>query len=490
MKRIAVGGLQHESNSFSPFGAKIHDFEIADGWPPLSVGKDILTRFPSLNIPIGGFLGTAAYEFVPLVWASAEPSGPVSDDAFERISTMLCRLLKKAGSVDGVYLDLHGAMVTQSLEDAEGELLYRLRSVTGCDIPIVVSLDMHANITQRMVTLADAMTVYRTYPHIDMAQTGIRSQKLMQLCLEGQRPCKAFRKLPYLVPLSAQCTDVEPFKSVYGELASSDDADISSVDIAAGFPASDIYECGPAVIAYGRDQGAVDLRADRLYNRMLAAEPQYQNPLVPIDQAVREAIRHGVPGRPVILADVQDNPGVGGTSDTTSILQELITQGAKDVAAAVIWDPTAAGAAQAAGVGAIIETQLGSRFGYDCIPLSGRFAVEALSDGRIVGSGTIQRGVEMNLGPMAQLRLLGTEADLRIVVASVRYQCLDQSLFVALGIEPAQKAILVIKSTVHFRADFEAIAGRIIMVRAPGANPCSVDTSVYRRLRRGMRGIV
>ncbi len=484
--RIAVAGFQHESNSFSPFGATWHDFEIADGWPELTAGQALLDVFPPLNIPLGGFLSAGNFEFVPIAWSSAEPSGPVSDDAFARMAQIICDGLRDAGPLDGVYLDLHGAMVTDSHEDGEGELLARIRSIVGDAVPVLVSLDMHANVTEAMVALTDAMTIYRTYPHIDMANAGARCAPLLESRLAGEKIFKAFRKLPYLIPLSAQCTDMEPFRSIYRRLPTYVQGSVLSADIASGFPAADIRECGPSVIAYALDQVSADKCADEILSLLLEAESAFRNELLSVKDAIAIAMADRS-GRPVVLADVQDNPGAGGTSDTTTILQALVDAGASRAAVSVLWDPEAARMAHAVGEGAAIELQLGGRYGYDAAPFRARFEVERISDGHIRGEGVIAGGVVMALGPMALLRVAGTEV--RVVVSSVRYQCLDQILFRGLGVEPRDQAILVVKSTVHFRADFESIASRILLVESPGAHACRLDLTAYRKLRKGVRSI-
>ncbi|MDD5199769.1 MAG: M81 family metallopeptidase [Terrimicrobiaceae bacterium] len=486
--RIAIAGFQHETNSFAPFGTDFDEFEKADGWPALTKGAAIIEVFRPLNIPIGGFLRSDEIEPAPTIWASAEPAGPVTDAAFDWISGAICEGIASAPGLAGVFLDLHGAMVTQSHEDGEGELLERIREITGPDLPIVVSLDMHANITAKMVDLSDAITIYRTYPHIDMIETGARCRELLLRRIISGRPLrKAFRKLPFLIPLSAQCTDAEPFRSLYGSLRSRTAATVLSADIGAGFPAADIFECGPAVVIYGLDQTAVDETADRLRDDLLAAEGAFDNRLFPVGEAVAHAARKGCPGRPVVLADVQDNPGCGGTSDTTGLLRALVDAHACKAALGLIWDPEIAAAAHAAGVGAELTTQLGSRFGYDAVPFRGTFRIEALSDGEIEGTGAIFNGGTMSLGRMAHLKVLDGDCDVRVVVSSNRFQCLDLALFRALGIEPLEQSILAVKSTVHFRADFEPIAAEILMVESPGANPCRNSSFPYRNLRQGVR---
>ncbi len=347
--RIAVAGFQHESNSFSPIPTHFADFAMADGWPALARGAEIPDIFSPLNIPIGGFLRSGLFEPVPIAWASAEPGGPVSDDAFERMAAMICDGIAGAGDIDGVYLDLHGAMVTQSEEDGEGVLLRRIRSIVGDDVPIVASLDMHANITDEMMRVADAMTIYRTYPHLDMARTGARCAGLLADRLARGPLRKAFRKLPYLIPLTSQCTGDEPFRSIYASLPGACAGSVLSMDIASGFPVADIRECGPAIIAYGLDDDATGAGADTLLGGLLAAEPLFADRLLTPEQAAARAVAAGRRGRPVVLADVQDNPGCGGTSDTTALVGALIEAGAREAAVSALWDPETAAAAHAAG---------------------------------------------------------------------------------------------------------------------------------------------
>ncbi len=252
---------------------------------------------------------------------------------------------------------------------------------------------MHANVTEAMVRLADAMTVYRTYPHVDMAETGRRAAALLQARLDGRPVHKAFRKLPFLVPLSAQCTEMEPLRSIYAGLPDRETGAVLSVDIASGFPPADIRECGGSVLVYADDQAAADRCADEILATLLEAEDRMTAEVLSVQDAVAQAMARGRPGRPVILADIQDNPGAGATADTTAILAELVRAGARAAALSVLWDPDTAEAAHAAGVGGEIERRLGDRYGYDAEPFAGRFRVEALSDGEILGEGVILDGV-------------------------------------------------------------------------------------------------
>lgn len=488
--RVAIAGFQHETNTFAPFGASYQDFERADGWPALTAGAAILEVFPPLAIPIGGFIDAAraTWDFVPLVWCAAEPCSFVSDDAFERVAKTICDGIDAAGRLDAIYLDLHGAMVIQSFEDGEGELLARIRAIVGSDLPIVVSLDMHANVTEAMVTLSDGITLYRTYPHIDMVETGRRAFDLLQRRIAYGRPfAKALRKAPFLVPLAAQCTDFEPSRGLFAGLPAGAAGAVASVDIASGFPPADIRECGPAVVAYGTDAAAVSAAADHHFSRLLAAESRFDNPMISVGEAVGRAARDGRKGAPVVLADVQDNPGGGGTSDTVGLLKAMVEAGLRDSVLGLLWDPQAARAAHEAGVGAEIDIDLGGRYGYDPGPYRTRVRVEALSDGVFTCRGAILGGVTVDLGPMARLRIIDGRSDVHVAVASIRYQCLDQDLLRAVGIEPSEQAVVAVKSTIHFRADFEPIARDVIMVESPGANFCRNEAVTHKNLRAGVR---
>jgi len=488
MARIAVGGFQHETNTFAPMGAHFADFERHDAWPGLVEGAALAPAVAGLNLPIAGFIEAAnGHELVPLAWCAAEPSSYVARDAFERIVGLICARLAAAGPLDAVYLDLHGAMVAEHLEDGEGEILARVRAVVGREVPMVASLDLHANLTERMIAEADALAIYRTYPHIDFAATGARAHALLARLLAGERLAKAFRKLPFLVPLSAQCTDFEPNASLYARLPGLEHDGVVSVDYAAAFPPADIYECGPAVVAYGRDRAAAERAADAMAAAVCAAEPTFENPLIDPDEAVRQAMSNRRPG-PVVLADAQDNPGCGGSCDTVGLIEALIRNHARGATLAMIADPEVAAAAHAAGLGATLEVALGGKSGQPGQhPLHGRFRVEALGDGRFTCTGPMLRGTRTELGPMAALAIADADCEVRVIVGTHRFQVMDQAIFRHLGVAPAEARILGVKSTVHFRADFAPIAAAVLTVECPGAHPCRLTKVDYRHLRPGVR---
>ena len=226
MTRIAVGGFLHETNTFAPTRATYDAFVHGGGWPAMTFGADVLKVMRGINVGLAGFVEAAearGWDLIPTIACGASPSAHVTKDAFERITKVITDGIAAAGRLDAVYLDLHGAMVTEHLDDGEGEILARVRKIIGPDLPLVVSLDLHANVTPEMVAHADALIAYRTYPHVDMADTGRASAKHLALLLDTkQRFAKAFRQLPFLIPISWQCTNDQPTKGIYEKLAALD----------------------------------------------------------------------------------------------------------------------------------------------------------------------------------------------------------------------------------------------------------------------------
>jgi microcystin degradation protein MlrC len=504
MARIAVGGFQHETNTFAPQKATWEDFERADAWPPFLRGAEMIAAVEGFNIPIAGAITTLqalGHEIVPLSWCSAPPSSYVEKEAYEKVAGWIVEDLKAKGPFDAVYLDLHGAMVAEHYEDGEGELMRRVRAVVGDGIPLVASLDYHTNMTPEMVKHATAMVGYRTYPHIDMADTGSKAAELLDRLLKDKRPLyKAFRQIDFLIPLVWQCTLLDPAKGIFellGEIergtdrggapAGSHNQGIVSLTHTPGFPPADIKECGPALVVYGYDKAATEAAADRLAAAIKAKEKAFAGKLWTADEAVVEAMRLAKTAtKPVILADVQDNPGTGGTSDTVGLLRALIAHKAKGAVIGMIVDPQAAEAATEVGEGAILERGIGAVVGFAGeTPVEASWRVVKLGSGVFTGTGPFYGGARFQIGPMA---LLTDEASgVSVVLACKRVQAADQEMFRHLGVEPSQTPILALKSTVHFRADFQPIAATILTVQSPGAHLTDPVDFPYRNLRRGMR---
>lgn len=490
-QRVAIGGFQHETNTFPPMLATFEDFVEHDAWPGLTRGSEMMTAVAGKNIPITGFIEACGthYELIPLLWGSAEPSSYVTNHAFDTVSGMMMETLREAGPLDAVYLDLHGAMVVQDHEDGEGELVRRVRQVVGDDLPVIVSLDFHANITEALSRLATGLTIFRTYPHLDMAHTGARAFRLLDHVLKHGALARAFRRVPFLLPLTSQCTNFEPNASLYASLPAreADAAAFLSIDFAEGFPPADIEECGPSIVAYAPSEDEAHAAADKLWEAVMAAEPDFTNPLLGEDEAVREAMSVTAE-RPVVLADVQDNPGAGGASDTVGLLRAMVRNGVTGAVMAILDDAQTARRSHELGVGARFGVALGGKSGqpgqtpYKCDVL-----VEALGDGKFLCTGEMYRGTHTDLGPMALLRIEDEDADVRVIVGGKRFQCLDLAIFRHLGVEPTEQRLLAVKSTAHFRADFDPIAHQTLLVESPGAHPCRLVGLAYQRLRKGVR---
>ena len=489
MTRIAVGGFLHETNTFAPTKASYDDFVHGGGWPAMAQGDDVLKVMRHINVGLAGFVEQAeanGWELVPTISCGASPSAHVTRDAFERVVEVMIDGIKAAGSLDAVYLDLHGAMVSEHLDDGEGEILAHVRRVIGKDLPLVVSLDLHANVTPQMVEHADALIAYRTYPHVDMADTGrAAAHHLAMLLSTQQRLAKAFRQLPFLIPISWQCTSDRPCKSIYRKLAALQSDAVPTLSFAPGFPAADFFDCGPSVFAYGRTQADADMAADEMATLIVSHENDFDGRIFTPDEGVRYAMELATRARkPIVIADTQDNPGAGGDSDTTGMLRALVRNKATRAAIGVIYDPASARAAHAAGVGAAVTLALGGKSGIPGdAPYKETFIVENLSDGQFVAAGPYYGGRDMDMGPSAALRI----GDVRVVVSSRRAQLADQSMYRYVGIEPLEQSILVNKSSVHFRADFEPIAEKLIICAAPGAMPADTAALPWTRLRPGLR---
>lgn len=489
--RLAVGGFQHETHSFAPRPTVFADFQQPAGFPPLTRGAALLAAINGTVTSLAGAIPTleaAGAALVPLLWCLGMPAGPIEDSAFERIAAMLCADISDAlltGPLDGVYLDLHGAALTDSIPDAEGELLLRLRRILGPDVPVVISLDPHANLTARMVEFSDGIAPYLTYPHIDKRETGARAAKLLLGRIARGKPfAKAFRQLDYWFTLSTQCTIIEPMRGVMAQCAAiGARPGIAELGFCFGFPYADFADCGAAISCHADTQAEADAAVDEFLAYLNAREADFRLDAVPGAEAVSEALTIARSARrPVILADTQDNPGGGGHCDTTGLLAELVAQGAEGAVLCLINDAESASACHAAGEGAVLTLALGGKS--DGVPFHGEARVLKLGDGDFMLTGPMGKGNRATLGPTA---LVAFAPGIKVMIASRKTQAYDQAILRHLGVEPADCPIIVLKSSVHFRADYEPIAERIIIAVSPGPVIADPSTLPFRHVRAGVR---
>jgi microcystin degradation protein MlrC len=491
--RIAVAGFEHETNTFAPVKADYEAFAVAKSFPPLCRGDDMLARLAGKNLSASGAIATlraAGAEVVPLLWCTATPSAHVTEDAFERIAGEMLALLAAAGPVDGICLELHGAMVCEHVDDGEGELLRRLRAQVGKDLPVTVALDLHANVTPAMIEHADYMAMYERYPHTDMAETGARAAAgLLAILAAGKKPAKAFRQIDFLIPINGGTTEMGAARDIYTglmpEIVQSTPG-LAGLCFASGFPHADFHDCGPSVFAYAETQAIADAAADRVAAEVRRREADFLPEFYAAPEAVRRALELArSASKPIVIADTQDNPGGGGPGDTTGVLRALVEAGAKGAVIGAIIDAETASAAHAVGEGNSGPFAIGGKRLPGDKPVETRAkVVRARSDGW-TAVGAMKAGMPVDLGLTALLEI--EPSGVLVAVASRVAQTMDRSIFAHLGLVPERLAIIVVKSSVHFRADFTPLAAAIVVAKAPG--PVAIDHTElsYRKLRPGLR---
>lgn len=479
MKRIAILGFLLESNAFAPLttegdyrkrclasGGEIID-ELARPNPRLPVEVDAFCQQMERLLP-------DAWAPVPILVADAEPGGPVEADFFDATVADIGRRLEAAGDLDGVYIVSHGAMRAENELDPDGVLYSRVRSIVGPDVPVIATLDLHANVSSLMAEQADVLIAYRTNPHVDQRARAAEAARAMHEMFGGMRPRAALVKVPIAAPSVTLLTAEGPYADIidYGQRAMARDGagDILNVSVTAGFIYSDSPKCGMSVIVTARDDEAAARRlAADIATRAWAEHERYRKALMPLAEAVEAAVANGRdPAHPSqILADVADNPGGGGTGDTTYMLKALLDAGAEGVVIGVMIDADVAAAAHAAGRGATVTALFNEhpRSQFD-EPLAVEAEVVKLHDGGFVGRRGILKGRAVFLGPTALLRIGG----IRVAVASNRKQCSDPAMLEMLGIDLAEVRTLVVKSRGHFRAGFDEFftPDRIFEVDCPG----------------------
>jgi microcystin degradation protein MlrC len=479
--RIAIGGLMHESNTFSDARTGFDDFRAGS----LADGADLVPVWRDAHHEVGGFLEGASrigFEAVPTTMAWATPGGPVEDEVLDEVVDRIVAALRR-GPVDGLLIALHGAMVTPRHPDADGEALRRLREAVGPGFPIVASLDYHGNISPLMAGCADALVGYQTYPHVDQRERGVLAARIIASAVRGEaRPVTALASPPMIINLLGQETDREPMRSLLGlARAAEQRPGMISVSLMAGFPYADVPEMGPAVIAVADgDRALAQGVADELAGRMWAIRHELDARRPDAAEAVRRAIASDL--KPVVLVDLGDNIGGGTPGDGTLLLSELIRQGARD-AVVVLHDPEGAAEARNLGPGGHFERPVGGRGGAEYggpVAVSG--VVRSLHEGTWVEEEARHGGRRLNdQGPTAVVELPGP---ILLVLNTLRTPPFSLGQLTSLGIDAASQAILVAKAAVAYKAAYGPIASQIIEVDTPGLTAIDPRRFSYRHIRR------
>ncbi len=499
--KIAVLGFSLETNGFSPPSTRA-DFEQSYYLRGAALEADIRAEHARASGTLTGFAhemdNSGEWEMAPLAVAATSPGGPVEQSFFDEFLHDVAARLRAALPVDGVYIAEHGAAAATVDVDPDGTLFALVREIVGPDVPIIATLDLHANISPRMVETTDLLISYLTNPHVDQRSRGIEAARAMRELLGGVRTAKALVRVPLMPPSVTLLTGVGEspediasgkLQRPYGDLICEGQRHVSSaedgpssvlnVSISAGFFLTDSPKAGMTVLVTTRgDQAAADRLASTLAQRAWDARERFVPRLTPIETAVaRVCAACDDPALPpVCLADAADNPGGGGRGNTTDVLRALLEAGARNVALAAFYDPALAALAHARGVGARFEAVFNQE---EAHPMSARLSapveVLALSDGRCVGRRGSAKDRQLTLGPSARLRVTGldahtTGAAIDVVVISIRQQCTDPIILEHLGIGLAALRGFVVKSRGHFRAGFDEFFqdAQIIEVDAPG----------------------
>lgn len=485
--RIVAGGISHETSTFAKTPTTIRDFEAGFG---LFRGDAIIERFRGTNICTGGFIDGAerhGFELVPLLWTFAYPSGVIPRADYDALESEFLQRLNQAretGPIDGVLLDMHGAMVIEGIADGDGEFIAAVRRAVGPDCPIVVTFDLHGNHTARRVAAATAIIGFDTYPHVDMAERGREAADLIVRTIRrAVQPVMAIRQMSFFWSAAAQVTAHPPIDEVFQLVHEGEKRPgILSITLATGFPWADVPDMGPSVIvvADGDESLAVRTAAEIsqwVYDRR---ERWYRQPLT-----VREALAAGErEGRfPIMLADMADNTGGGAAGDSTEVLQTFLDLKLSDALVLYTVDPELAQQAHKAGVGSRWRAKVGGKS--DPIqgpPVDAEVEVKALSEGKFTYDGPMYAGLTGDLGTSAWIRIGGVN----VVVVSGRVQPLDQAFARSLGIDCSQMKYIAVKSAVHFRSGFERLGGSIYNINAKAVHTHDFQQLNHQHRRRPM----
>jgi len=473
---IVVGGMSHETNTFSTVKTTLEDFR------PI-YGDEIVEKYKGTRSGVGGYIDALereGFEYVPTIVAGATPAGPLRNEDYWEIVEEIKKGVRGAGRVDGVLLSLHGAMIAEGVPEAEGTLLREVKALVG-DIPVIITLDLHGLISDLMVDNCDAIFGYDTNPHVDMYERGVEAAECMVKAVRGVlRPVVAHRKLRMVPPTINQRTAEGPMvKLLETARRMETQPDVINVCLFPAFPYADVERVGSAVVAVTNDDPELAQRlCDELGDQMWGLREEFLKPLTPIEDAVRTAME--APEGPIILADVADNPGGGAPGDGTEILRELLNRGAENVGFACIKDPEAVAKAIEAGVKGTLDMDIGGKTdGYHGKPLRVKGTVRTITDGRFIHK-AMAVGVPADVGRTAVIDVQGVE----IILTERSHAPNDPEVYRRNGVEPTDKKILVLKSRGHFRAAYEPFSRRVIEVDAPGLTTPNLGWFTYRNIPR------
>lgn len=488
--RIAIGGIMHESNSFSLVPTTLDDFEIQRD-------EAVLSWWAPTHHEVGGYIQGGVefgYTPVPLMVAGATPGGTVTEHAYETLVTELVEQMKSVvNQVDGLLLALHGAMVSETYPDGDGEIVHRLREQVGPDFPIVVTHDLHANISEQLVEYSTALVVYKTYPHLDHRERGLQAAHIIARTVRGEvKPVQAMVKPPMLLNIVRQYTDAEPIKSIMQAVRDAENhPDILAASFAESYQYADVPEMGPSfVVVADADEALASTEARRLADLLWNQREDLEFNLPNAAEAVQQA-QQSV-NTPVILVEMGDNIGGGSAGDSTFILSELLEQKVESWLV-VMADHEAVQACTDAGIGKTLTLQIGGKtddLHGKSVGVTGR--VKSLYDGRYIETEPRHGGRRYrDQGLTAVLEIPGNTPDTSsyIILTTHREPPFSLQQIISTGIQPQRRRILVVKAAIAYRAAYEPIAGEIIAVDTGGLTAVNPARFTFHNVREDLWGL-
>ena len=493
-KRIAICGFNLESNRFAPSCARA-DFEESMYFQGGEITRQARLEAPAIHLGVKGFYavmdsafgGPEGWVDKPAVLVGSTPAGPVEEVFFKEFLQELRESLGAIGPVDGVYLCQHGAAIATHTHDPDGEMFALVREIVGPGVPVIATLDLHANVSEVMMDATDMLIGYRTNPHVDMLERGEEAARAMLEMFAGVHPVKHRIRLPLVAPSVTQLTDEgHPYGDLVRLGQTRINADVMNVTILSGFAFSDTPKNGMTVITHTRGDVLLAKRiTTELAETGWADRERYRPRMIALDDAVAraKAVGEDQSAEPLLFADPADNPGGGGRGNTTYILKSLLAAGVKGCVLSVFFDKAAVSAAAAAGVGKTIQITLNAQEDNEfSAPLAVKARVVSLHDGVFVAKYGMSAGTTSNTGPTAVLDLGGV----RVICISRRQQCRSADYLTAFNIDLADCRSIVVKSRGHFRAGFAHLfpPERIFEVDVPGLTSPNLANFDWRYLPR------
>ncbi len=482
MYHILLLEFKHETNTFSsvPTGLqKFYDNRYYEG-------AEVTEKSRGTRCAIGGMLTVIDKRedvtLHPVLATVADPAGPVMQEVIDHVYKKVDETLEKSPKIDAVLLALHGAMVTENSDDGEGDLLEYIRSKVGMEIPMVTVLDLHSNITEKMLKNVNAMVHYDYYPHTDMYERGIEAAALLLGTLDKKiNPVMAVKNIPLLLPSVA--TDTEPMESFVEKLHKyEENPKVLMASFSHGFFAADIYESGMnSIVITDNDKDLAEKIADELARDIWENREKFLLETVPLEEALDKA-KNNENSLPILIADITDNPGAGSSADGTHLLRAMIEKDLKGATFGVICDGETVLRAEKAGVGNFVDVELGGKVYPDLMgePLKLRAYVKMICDGKYYNRGDMFKDALFDVHKSAVLVV----GDIQIIVTTCKLQPNDPEIFYAHGIDPTRKKVIGLKSTVHYRKAYKDITSEYCPVELPGLFTQDIENMPYKKCKR------